>query len=287
MGVTPPGGTDDPEVCRIGERQVAYETVGDPTGRPVLFCHGTPGSRLLVRLLEGPAAERGLRLVAPDRPGIGASDPSDGGIEAWTDDVRALFSHLGIDSAEVLGFSGGAPYALACHRLPAVDHVTLVGGVGPPAVGDVGRTQRVLGYLARTTPWLLGPLLRLQRLVLARRDPSAALDLLAARPPDHRRLTDAEVARLVKADLLAATAQGTATLVEAFATLGRPWPFALGDVEVPVTVVQGRRDGNVPPETGPALVEHLPDATHRPVDADHLGSLLASVQYLHASPTHV
>ncbi|MFC7018623.1 MULTISPECIES: alpha/beta fold hydrolase [Haloarcula] len=287
MGVTPPGGTGDPEVCRIDDRQVAYETAGDPTGRPVLFCHGTPGSRLLVRLLGAPAADRGLRLVAPDRPGIGASDPVDGGIETWTDDVRALFAHLGVDGAEVLGFSGGAPYALACHRLSAVDRVTLAGGVGPPAVGDVARTQRVLGHVAGTVPWVLGPLLRLQRLVLDRRDPAAALDFVAKRAPGHPTLTDADVARLVKADLLAATAQGPATLVESLATLGRPWPFDLGDVDVPVTVVQGRRDGNVSPETGPALVEQIPDATHRPVDADHLGSLLASVEYLRASPTHV
>jgi pimeloyl-ACP methyl ester carboxylesterase len=287
MEVTPPGGTDDPDVYRIDDRQVAYETAGDPTGRPVLFCHGTPGSRLLGRLLAAPAAERGVRLVAPDRPGIGASDSGDGGIEAWTDGVAALFSQLGVESAGVLGFSGGAPYALACHRLSAVDRVTLAGGVGPPGVGDVGRTQRVLGQLAGTVPWVLGPLLRLQRLVLARRDPATALDVVAERAPDHPTLTDADVARLVKADLLAATAQGPATLVESLATLGRPWPFDLGDVDVPVTVVQGQRDGNVPPETGPALVEHLPDATHRPVDTDHLGSLLASVEFLRASPTHV
>jgi len=57
---------DDPRYLDLGDRQLAYATYGDPNGRTVLFCHGTPGSRLLGRLLDAPAAERGVRLVAPE-----------------------------------------------------------------------------------------------------------------------------------------------------------------------------------------------------------------------------
>ncbi|WP_276249388.1 alpha/beta fold hydrolase [Haloarcula rara] len=87
-------------------RALAYATYGDPTGRPVLFCHGTPGSRLLGRLLSAAAAERGIRLVAPDRPGIGDSEAAERGIDDWPDDAAALLSHIGADEARVVGFSG-------------------------------------------------------------------------------------------------------------------------------------------------------------------------------------
>ncbi|MDS0281850.1 alpha/beta fold hydrolase [Haloarcula onubensis] len=279
--------TDTAQYVTVGQRRLAYATYGDPTGRPVLFCHGTPGSRLLGRLLDAPATERGIRVIAPDRPGIGDSDGAAVGIDDWPDDAAALLSHLDADRAGVLGFSGGAPYALACHRLAAVESVTLVSGAGPPGVGETGRAQRAMGALARHVPWLCSPLVRLQRWALARRDPDAALDLVAQRPPETEALSTDEVARLVKADVLAATARGPSAVVRELGLLAEPWPVDLRDVSVPVTVFQGRRDRNVAPETGAALARRLPEATLERVDSDHLGSLCVAAGRALRGPTPV
>ena len=277
----------DAESASVDGRRLAYATYGDPDGRPVVFCHGTPGSRLLGRLLDAPAARRGIRVVAPDRPGVGDSDDAPVGIDDWPDDVAALLAHLGVESTDVLGFSGGAPYALACHRLDAVEGVTLVSGAGPPGVGETGRTQRLLWRLARSAPWLLAPFFRVQRWVVERRDPDAAVDLVADSCPSTDALSADEVATLVKADVLAATADGPSGVVRELGLLASPWPFDLDSVSVPVVVLQGQRDTNVDPVTGEAVVRRLPDARLERVDSDHLGTLCVAAPRALSGPTPV
>jgi pimeloyl-ACP methyl ester carboxylesterase len=44
---------------------------GAPGGVPLIAHHGTPGSRLLYRRWVEDATERGIRLIAYDRPGYG------------------------------------------------------------------------------------------------------------------------------------------------------------------------------------------------------------------------
>ena len=56
-------------------RRLGWAEYGDPSGRPVLAFHGTPACRLLYAPADQPAASKGLRLVAPDRPGYGLSAP--------------------------------------------------------------------------------------------------------------------------------------------------------------------------------------------------------------------
>lgn len=43
-------------------RQLAYSEYGDPAGAPVIFLHGTPGSRLLGALFDDQAADSDVRL---------------------------------------------------------------------------------------------------------------------------------------------------------------------------------------------------------------------------------
>ncbi|WP_424001484.1 alpha/beta fold hydrolase [Haloarcula salina] len=258
------------------DRRLAYATYGDPDGDPVLFCHGTPGSHVVARLLDAPAREHGVRLIAPDRPGIGGSTDASVGIADWPDDVATLLSHLGVESAGAVGFSGGGPFALACHRLPEIERVALLGSSGPPDVGSTGRVQQFVGTLSRHAPWALGRLFRLQRWVALRRDPSYAVEFVADETPETDALGADEVARVVRADMLTAMARGPSAVVREQRLLSRPWPVDLADVSVPVAVYQGRDDANVSPSTGRALADRLPRASLELVDTDHLGTLTAA-----------
>ena len=98
-------------------RTLAHTESGAPEGRPVFFFHANPGSRVFVP--DPPAAsDASVRLIAPDRPGAGASDPQPGHrIADWPKDVAALADELGIEVFGVIGWSGGVPYALACGAL--------------------------------------------------------------------------------------------------------------------------------------------------------------------------
>ena len=62
------------ELRRADGGVIAVEVVGEPGATPVLFCHGLADSRLSAHSFAGAAHEFGLRLIAPDRPGIGGTN---------------------------------------------------------------------------------------------------------------------------------------------------------------------------------------------------------------------
>lgn len=128
--------------------RVAYVEYGDPDGVPVLFFHGTPGSRVLGALYDEPARDRGVRVIAPDRPGYGRSSP-------WPDRTFAdapafavpVLDDAGVDRAGVVGFSGGGPHALAlaATRGDRVTRVDLVASAAPPdCVEDADHLRTLL-----------------------------------------------------------------------------------------------------------------------------------------------
>src|SRR5262245_34077399 len=51
-------------------RRVSYCEFGDPEGIPVFAMHGTPASGAGFVWADEPAREHGVRLLAPDRPGV-------------------------------------------------------------------------------------------------------------------------------------------------------------------------------------------------------------------------
>ena len=122
-------------------RCVAIASHGDPQGRPLFLFRGTPGSRLGLHYADGPATERGVRMVCPDRPGVGRSDPyPERTIPGYADDINAWADARGFERFAVLGYSGGAPYALACGAKlrKRVSAVGVAAGAGPPRTAPVG-----------------------------------------------------------------------------------------------------------------------------------------------------
>ncbi|MET0795800.1 MAG: alpha/beta fold hydrolase [Rhodococcus sp. (in: high G+C Gram-positive bacteria)] len=102
------------EIRDASGRRIAFCEYGDPTGHPVVVAHGSPGSRYEGLSLHNAAATAGIRLIVPDRPGFGRTDPyTDKGFHSWDDDYVTLIDHLEVDSATLMGFSGGGGYALA------------------------------------------------------------------------------------------------------------------------------------------------------------------------------
>jgi pimeloyl-ACP methyl ester carboxylesterase len=95
-------------------RRMALDDRGDPHGVPVLYVHGTPDSRLARHPDDSLAATAGVRLLATDRPGIGASDADPAATPtSVADDLAALLDALGVDRAGVVSWSTGAIHALA------------------------------------------------------------------------------------------------------------------------------------------------------------------------------
>lgn len=273
---------------------VGYAEAGDPAGPPVMYLHGTPSSRLEVDLpgIREAAVELGLRVLAPDRPGIGLSTFCHYTITDYPRLVRSLADALGLGRFAVTGVSGGGKYACACAwALP--DRVTRVALVSstcsfdlPGARATWNAEDRRLYGSADRAPWLV-------RLFLAkvardlRRDP----DALFATVERSVGAADREVLALpgfreaLDRDMAEAFRHGGRGPAHDLTLEARPWGVALERIEVPIEIWHGEDDRVVSPEqyrilarTLPLVTEHLvPGEGHFSLFARHARTIMRSV----------
>lgn len=101
-------------------RIISFSEVGDPQGYAVFVCVGMGLTRFVMAFYDQLATTLKLRLITPDRPGIGGSqvDPT-GTPLSWPDDVLVICQALKISKFSLLAHSAGAIYALATSlRMP-------------------------------------------------------------------------------------------------------------------------------------------------------------------------
>lgn len=257
-------------------RVLGYADYGSRRGVPIVRCHGAPSSRLEGALLAEAAGDLGVRLVVPDRPGMGQSDFQEHRrIEDWPGDVTHLATALGLGRFAVLGVSGGAPYALAC-AVHIPERVTAIGLVSAIAPFDAAGTfaamkgpSRAMYQLARRAPWLLRGLLGLMRRMATSK--SAASERMSASfpEPDRRTLQRSDVRAHLGSVFDEAMRQGARGVTRDMELIAGPWGFALASVQMPVLLWQGEQDGNVPAAHGRYLLGALPNcrATFYPDEA--------------------
>ena len=161
------------ETCFItlkSGRQLCYAEYGDPEGVPLMYFHGWPSSRLQAFSLDPICREKGVRLIAPDRPGIGQSEPElNRTLRDWPPVVVELADALGIGSFLVMGVSGGGPYAVAtAEALPdRVMRAAVVCGAPPleqfPDRREMMWPYRALLQIRPHAPFLIPSILRFSR----------------------------------------------------------------------------------------------------------------------------
>jgi pimeloyl-ACP methyl ester carboxylesterase len=286
----PPGSPDN--VLRLDDgRLLGYAEFGDPRGKPVMFFHGFPGSRLEGALGHDAAGRAGVRVICIDRPGMGLSTfQPKRRILDWPADVAALADALGIGQFAAGGVSGGGPYAAAC-ALRLADRLTgaaIISGLAPfdvPGGGDgMNRMNRVLFVLGRRAPWLM----RLPVLLMARsaRSPERAIDQMAGSlpPPDRAIMQRPDVRAAFASDLAEAFRAGARGAAWELVLYSRPWGFRLQDIQMEVHLWQGEADTNVPPAMGRYQAEAIPRcrAMFYPgeghlLSVDRMGEILGAV----------
>jgi pimeloyl-ACP methyl ester carboxylesterase len=107
---------------------------GDPGGHPAFFFHGLIGSHHQASFIAEQARRRGLRIIAPNRPGVGRSEfAGHRSLPEAVVDVEDVASALGLGEFSLIGISGGAPYVLAALSRfgRRVRTATLISGMGP------------------------------------------------------------------------------------------------------------------------------------------------------------
>ncbi|KKK13481.1 hypothetical protein P175DRAFT_0503915 [Aspergillus ochraceoroseus IBT 24754] len=257
-------------------RRLGYAEYGSPTGYPILYFHGFPSSRLEGWAVDGMARRRGLRVIAPDRPGYGLSTfQKQRRITDWPADVKSLVDHLRIPRFAVLGGSGGGPYAVACaYALPyeMLSAVGILAGAGPWAAGMryVSRTRRMLSCAATNSPAALrvfvDGVVGASRWCATSGPVTKWLDawLEKQESRDETTLsTEEERERLLKT-LFEAFAQGAGASVQEAVLLSHDWGFRFEDVPYNrIQIWHGEKDANSPVEMTRYLAARLPHCSLR------------------------
>jgi pimeloyl-ACP methyl ester carboxylesterase len=250
-------------------RRIAYVERGAEDGVPLIFCHGTPGSRL-TRHRDPEIYERhNVRVVAYDRPGYGGSDPKIGrSVADAPADIAALADHFGFDRFAVVGGSGGAPHALACGALLG-DRVLRVGALVTPAPPDAeidffdgladlnvkefsaaleGR-QAIEAFLE---PFVEG----------IRSDVDGVIDAVLSELPeiDRERGSQPDTRAIAREGWLESVRQGSRGWADDDLAFAKPWGFELEDVLAETRLWQGELDVLTPRPHGEYVASRLPNA---------------------------
>ncbi|KAL3427819.1 hypothetical protein PVAG01_01328 [Phlyctema vagabunda] len=130
-------------------RTISFSEVGDSEGFAVFCCVGMGLTRFITAFYDELALTLKLRLITPDRPGVGDSEPYNDGTAtplSWPDDVYAICQALKITKFSILAHSAGAIYALATAlRMPQHirGRIHLLAPWIPPSQMNVFGTQTV------------------------------------------------------------------------------------------------------------------------------------------------
>jgi pimeloyl-ACP methyl ester carboxylesterase len=251
---------------------LALAEYGDPSGLPVIFCHGWPSSCTMAELTDTAAREVGVRIISPDRPGISSSAyQPDRKLTDWPATVTRVADNLGINQFHMLAISGGAPYAfITGWAMPErVRGLAVVSGA-PPIVDLADHSgllplYRWMLLLYRAQPGLLRSLFRVAR-------PFASLRMSVRLARQFLRLLqpcDAEALRDATAFNACFESQrrawrGSADGVMMDAQIyAEPWGFRLEDVDVPVRLWHGKNDRTFSYRIAEEVAARLPNCTAR------------------------
>jgi pimeloyl-ACP methyl ester carboxylesterase len=184
---------------------------GRDLGEPILLIHGFASNHRInwinPRWVET-LTQAGRRVVAFDNRGHGQSEklhaPDDYHADLMTKDAANLLAHLGVERADVMGYSMGARIAsfLALSQ-PSLVRSLVLGGLGDRLVSDGGLPETIAEALeAPSLDSLVDPTQRLFR-GFAEQTKSDRVALAACVRGSRRNLTPAEAARITQPIMVA------------------------------------------------------------------------------------
>jgi len=270
-------------------RRLSYAMWGDPKGPPVVLMHGWPGSRLDGRLVEAALGTRGIWLIVPERPGFGRSDPQPGRtLLDWSRDINALSDSLQLGRFAVIGYSGGAPYGLACaYRIPdRLSGVAVVSGMAPlhtmRAMTSLPPHLSAIFALCRRAPSVSLVPAGLMALGV-RYFPEAIMRQarLTAKGTDRVVLSRPSVSNILKAGYSEGFRQGAQNVAYEVSLFSRHWGFSLDALPPGIHVYHGTSDRFVPVAMAHLFEASLPASRCRFIAGaghfwivDHIGEVL-------------
>ena len=257
-------------------RTFEYFDNGIESNQALVMHHGTTVSLEIFGAWIDKATEAGVRVVAPNRPGVGASTRKPGRrIIDDVNDVRELQAQLGITKFVAIGYSGGGARAMGSSMLQGCVSVHTAAGASPMGYEVL---EQVMGFtpeqleerralLADFDSYLeyrksligfdLAKNIKVEHII----DEIRALPNFAAFEADYLRFTQDVVDSIVIALEHGPEADGD----DWYANI-TPWGFDLADVTAPVTQWHGNADTDVVLARGQYVHSQLPNSTLHVLD---------------------
>ena len=252
-------------------RAMAWAEYGSARGLPCVLVPDTGSSRLAPGwLLHDSALPAVIRLLAIDRPGIGASDPIGfGGTEQPAEDLRHMVDTLAVGRVAVIGIGQGADDAFAfAARYPAL--VTSVSAISVRMPGSNSERRGLLHPFARrhARSWA-GPLS--SWIAAAGRGADLTAEATWSRMLERLDVISAQVLgdRWREPDFREAVAADSAQINPAWTAPARPsgppqWVLEPHTVRVPVQLWHGKHETGTTLPAVQSFADDLPGWTVRP-----------------------
>ena len=115
-------------------RVLGFAEYGDSSGYPTIYFHGGQESRLSSKFMDSTARKLNIRIISPDRPGVGLSTFQENRqFLDWGKDIIELADALNLTKFSIFGLSGGAPHVLSCiiYDSTRIENATIISGATP------------------------------------------------------------------------------------------------------------------------------------------------------------
>lgn len=253
-------------------RNLAYAEFGKQDGYPVFYFHAAPSSRLEPLFLgDAPFSQFGLRVICPDRPGIGQSDfQPDRGFSDWPKDIVYLADAVGLEKFSVLGISGGSGYAAVCAaKIPErLSKVVIASGpwrIDAEAVSSIGFPMNLMWQAAMHAPIFLPFTLRAMTKLMSElpkdgsnQDSAPPNNIMPA--ADHAVMAQPGRLAINRQVLSESLKGGTKGAVWDMRLYVREWDFDMAQIRIPLTLFHGGLDKNFPVSLVRRVADSLPQA---------------------------
>jgi pimeloyl-ACP methyl ester carboxylesterase len=247
-------------------RQLGYAEYGDPAGKPILFFHGFPGSRLEPSHLQSIALSNNYRLIGLDRPGMGLSSiHQKHSILSWADDVEMFADQLDIKKFSIIGQSGGAPFVAACaYKIPhRINGAAIVSGIAPfeipEATASLSRGDRFMNKIIQTMPWIVTGMMKITLMLYKK--PWLFKQVLKQLPEvDRVAVYSIGSNETINAMLLEPFRNGVAGATQEFKLFINPWGFNIANIKCPTTIWHGGLDKRLPITHANLYAKLIPNA---------------------------
>lgn len=247
-------------------RKLGYSEFGDLNGFPVINNHGGLVCRLDITPADEVAKELGVRIISPDRPGLGLSDPKVGRTMLdWSDDIQQLADQLELKQFGVIGWSMGGQYALACAYQLAnrVTAAAIIAGAvpldSPDSFDALNKLDQYFTRLSQHAPRAAEAIF-LSMGELAERSPQSwnTIMLHSTAPIDGETLRRQPLPGV--AGFAAPALLHGKGVVEEYRAWIKPWGFTFEQIQRPVMVWQGDADELVPRQWAEEMARRIPHA---------------------------